>query len=174
MTALGYNAMYFADDKGTLTAAGENSVATGLSVLLDAVTANNYEKGWRPRPDQPMGHTTRNMGELIALLHSEVSEAFEAYRNNEPVLWFEHNVKVNGETQISGPGSGFADQSYLTDTDTGEAVLGKPQGIASELADVLIRLVDMAQEHDIPLISATISKHEFNQTRAFRHGGKAC
>lgn len=170
MTGLGYNAMYFADDKGTLTAAGENVIATGLSVLLDAVTANNYEKGWRPRPEEmPMGKVERNMGELIALLHSEVSEAFEAHRNNEPKLWFEYEIPgPNGETLKNKPTDGFSDQPSFG------GVLGKPQGIASELADVLIRLVDMAQEHDIPLISATISKHEFNQTRPWKHGGKAC
>ncbi|MUL47575.1 hypothetical protein FZI85_25000 [Mycobacterium sp. CBMA293] len=161
-----YNKMYFDDNKGTLTAAGENAVATGLAVLIDAVTANNYEKGWRPRPeDMPMGNVTRNVGELIALLHSEVTEAFEAHRNNEPALWYEYDSPL-GKTDPTGE---FAQQPMIA----GE-ILGKPQGMASELADVIIRVLDMAQEFDIPLIDAVITKHSYNQTRPYRHGNKAC
>ena len=158
MTALGYNAMYFSDDKGTLTAAGENAIATGLAVLLDAVAMNNFEKGWRTPTSEP-----RNMGELIALIHSETSEAFEAYRNNEPVLWYE----------VPGSADKVNFQQKACDG-SDEIVLGKPEGIGSELADIIIRVVDMAQEHDIPVIDAVINKHAYNQTRPWKHGGKAC
>lgn len=164
-----YSATYFENDKGTLTAAGENAIATGLAVLLDAVVANNYEKGWRVNPETlsvgaPLP-APRNVGELIALLHSEVTEAFEAHRNNEPALWYEYDSPV-GKTD---PTSEFAQQAVVA----GE-ILGKPQGIASELADVIIRILDMAQELDIPLITAVIDKHRYNQTRPYRHGNKAC
>ena len=168
-----YANMYFEDNKGTLTAAGEHAVATGLAVLLDAVTANNYEKGWRIDPEKldrgaPLP-APRNVGELIALLHSEVTEAFEAHRNNEPKLWFEYEVPgPNGETLKNKPTDGFSDQPSFG------GALGKPQGIASELADVIIRILDMAQELDIPLITAVIDKHRYNQTRPYRHGNKAC
>ena len=148
----------FADGKGTLNAAGQETVRDGLLVLMESVRANNFEKGWRS-DDSPV----RPVGELVALLHSEVSEAFEAHRNNEPALWYEHKGK---DWKWEGP-------QTLTDNETGEVTLGKPQGIASELADVLIRLVDMAQEHDIPLIDAVIQKHAYNQTRPWKHGGKA-
>lgn len=160
---------YFADNKGTLTAAGENAVASGLAVLIDAVTANNYEKGWRIDPEKldrgaPLP-APRNVGELIALLHSEVTEAFEAHRNNEPVLWYQYDSPL-GKTTPTGE---FAQQAVVA----GET-LGKPQGIASELADVIIRILDMAHELDIPLITAVIDKHRYNQTRPYRHGNKAC
>lgn len=49
---------------------------------------------------------------------------------------------------------------------------GKPMGIASELADVLIRIFDMAGEHNIPLAEALRMKLAYNKTRAYRHGGK--
>lgn len=168
-----YANMYFEDNKGTLTAAGEHAVATGLAVLLDAVTANNYEKGWRVSPETlavgaPLP-APRNVGELIALLHSEVTEAFEAHRNNEPKLWFEYEVPgPNGETLKNKPTDGFSDQPSFG------GALGKPQGIASELADVIIRVLDMAQELNVPVIDAVITKHAYNQTGPYRHGNKAC
>ena len=170
----------FSDDKGTLTADGQNSIANGLAVLKTVVALNNYEKGWRTPPlvaDQSDGFEKpkRNVGELIALLHSEVSEAFESYRNHEPELWYEHTyfVTENGERTAhkSSALMPLSEQPTLTNRD-GETVLGKPQGIASELADVLIRLVDMADEHEIPLIQAVLDKHAYNQTRPYRHGGK--
>lgn len=165
VTEVDVSAIYLGAD-GELTDYGKSIVSLGITVLTAAVAENNYAKGWRPRPeDMPMGKVTRNMGELIALLHSEVSEAFEAHRNNEPVLWFQYDSPL-GKTDPTGE---FAQQPVIAGD-----ILGKPQGIASELADVLIRLVDMAQEHNIPLVEAVIRKHAYNQTRPYRHGNKVC
>lgn len=51
---------------------------------------------------------------------------------------------------------------------------GKPEGFPSELADVLIRVGDLAQRLGIDLERAVREKHEYNATRAHRHGGKVC
>ena len=69
----------------------------------------------------------RTFGELIALVHSELSEALEAYRETK---W------------------------HLSDADvqilTAEALRQgkKPVGVASELADVVIRVADMAEWYE--------------------------
>lgn len=145
----------------------EAAITFGFKILSEAIAANNYEKGWRS-PDTPL-EETRPMGDLIALLHSEVTEAFEAYRNGEPGLWYEYEfngIKTTPEDDVA---------SYAVYTVPGhsDAILGKPQGIASELADVLIRVLDMAEEKGIPLLQAIFDKHAYNQTRPYRHGGKA-
>lgn len=152
----------FSDGKGKLTTEGEATVGLGLSVLTNVIRSNNFEKGWRASDSEP-----RNVGELIALLHSEVSEAFEAYRNDEPPLWYEY-AAGRRSNQPSLP----EHDVYLGDTNPDGIVLGKPQGIASELADVIIRVLDMADEHEIPLVQAILDKHAYNQTRPYRHGGK--
>ena len=46
-----------------------------LKELIDLVLSQASEKGFGTKPDEI------NVGEKIALIHSEISEAFEAYRH---------------------------------------------------------------------------------------------
>ena len=48
----------------------------------------------------------------------------------------------------------------------------KPEGIAIELADLLIRVFDMSRELKIPILSALDWKMDYNKTREYRHGNK--
>jgi NTP pyrophosphatase (non-canonical NTP hydrolase) len=80
--------------------------------------------------------------ERMALVHSEVSEAVEEWRN----------------------GNDFTEVYY------GEGE--KPEGIPIELADVLIRVFDTAGRYGIDLDSAVRLKMQFNEQRSMRHGGK--
>jgi NTP pyrophosphatase (non-canonical NTP hydrolase) len=49
---------------------------------------------------------------------------------------------------------------------------GKPEGFGSELADVVIRTLNLAAALGIDLEAEVKAKSEFNETRPFRHGGK--
>jgi NTP pyrophosphatase (non-canonical NTP hydrolase) len=48
----------------------------------------------------------------------------------------------------------------------------KPEGIAVELADVLIRIFDVCAKYDIPLEEALCAKMKYNKQRPYRHGNK--
>ena len=56
--------------------------------------------------------------------------------------------------------------------DTNRIIDGKPEGVPSELADIVIRVADMCGLYGIDLESAIIEKMQYNKTRPYRHGGK--
>lgn len=80
------------------------------------------------------------------LLVTEVAEASEAFRDH-----------------------GLADFSKESDG----TVLTKPEGVGSEYADILIRLLDQCDRDGIDLAYETKRKLAFNRTRGYRHGGKS-
>lgn len=59
--------------------------------------------------------------------------------------------------------SGYGFKSWVGPT-------GKPEGVPSELADVVIRVADLCGVHGIDLEAAIEAKLAYNQTRPFRHG----
>lgn len=121
-----------------------------LALVAKAIHDNNVDKGWRGI-DAP----ARSFGDDIALLHSEVSEALEAYRD----FGIAQVYRDSGGEFAEGP----------VDPD---GKLNKPEGVAAELADVLIRLLDTAHEYQLDLGTALEQKLAYNATRTFRHGGK--
>jgi hypothetical protein len=162
-------AIVFSDGKGTLTDDGESMIIDGLVILSDAVRLNNFEKGWRTEDSEP-----RNVGELVSLIHSEATEVLEAWRDHEPGLWFEYPTAGRGfvSSEINFKPAIPATEIMVGDNDPEEMILGKPQGMAAELADIIIRVLDTADELNLPVVDAVLYKHRYNQTRPFRHGGK--
>lgn len=56
-------------------------------------------------------------------------------------------------------------ETYLSEND-------KLEGVPSELADVVIRIMDMCERYGIDLQDIIERKHEFNKNRPYKHGGK--
>lgn len=115
--------------------------------MQEEVVRNTKEKGWYD--------TDRSFGDDIALLHSEVSEALEAYRDHGTESMQEHyDVRCIDDKRdcVCTP---------------------KPLGVGSEFADVLIRLLDSCARYGIDLAAEYEAKTAFNRTRPYRHGGRA-
>lgn len=91
--------------------------------------------------------------EKLALVHSELGEATEELRKLTP--------NPTGEDGIPGP-----EYVYYRDD-------GKPEGFGMELADAVIRIMDIAAHCGIPLIDNILEKHEYNKTRPYMHGKSA-
>jgi NTP pyrophosphatase (non-canonical NTP hydrolase) len=113
----------------------------------------------------------RRFAEDIALLHSEVSEALEAYR-----AWgVEDKTEAIREKDIRSVIAANPGMTYEADAESIDATMGlpKPEGVGSELADVLVRLLDTCKRHDIDLLWEFNRKLTYNATRGWKHGGKA-
>jgi|SRR3972149_1838569 len=78
--------------------------------------------------------------ERLCLIHSEISEALEAYRDGEILMYFDSS--------------------------------GKPEGLVAELADALIRIVDLAACLNVDLDEVVEKKMKYNESRPFKHGRK--
>lgn len=114
--------------------------------MMQEVYENTVDKGWYDKE--------RSFGDMIALLHSEVSEALEAYRDHEL-----DSLEKHFDVRCIEP-----DRCECTP---------KPIGVGSELADVLIRLLDTCHRYGIDLANEFEKKMAYNWTRPYRHGGKA-
>ena len=117
-----------------------------LTELSKTIHENAVAHGWWERGvDFPT---------IVALCHAELSEALEEYRNGNPNFYFISN--------------GFKSE------DIDEIGEEKPEGIAVEMIDCVIRILDWCGQNGIDVDRLVEIKNEYNKTRSYRHGGKVC
>lgn len=144
-----------------------------LAEMASEIKHVNTKLGWYDKPV--------SFPEAMAMLHSEVSEALEAWRDKGVESW--EKVTLNA---VDAPGvgsyanregeSGFTYQGEKITLEELHKVPGiaiKPEGVGSEFADVLIRLLDDCSRWGVDLEAEYERKIRYNRTRAYRHGGKA-
>lgn len=106
----------------------EQAFVTSFTDMARQVHHNAKNKGFWDKD--------RNVGEMLALIHSEISEALEAFRSGNPP-----DEKVPGFSSFE-----------------------------VELADAVIRIMDLAFARDFSLAAAIVAKAEYNKTRTRMHG----
>lgn len=109
----------------------ENRIEMKLNTLAMEIHKNAVAHGWWDEQ--------RSIGDIVALIHTEVSEAFEEFRNGKDYVYYEN---------------------------------GKPEGVAIELIDAVIRIFDFLAYQGIDIYKLMVEKHEYNKTRPYKHGGK--
>ncbi len=125
------------------------------------------------------GFVGQTLPEFVSLVHSELSEALEEHRDHrKPAdVWYSrHSEKVAaaireelGLPEGSPLPKGCNPRVPCEKDDAG----AKPEGIPSELADVVIRVAHYAGANGIDLSAAIEEKAAYNATRPFKHGNRA-
>ena len=127
-----------------------------LNKFSREVHQNAVEHGWWDEP--------RSFPEIVALCHRELSEALEEYRKGMPMVY----GKTAGDCTCCQ--SDMCDCEDLRDTKKCDQY--KPEGIAVEMADTIIRILDWCGKENIDIEAVLERKHSYNKTRSYRHGGK--
>lgn len=100
-----------------------------------------------------------NIPTKLMLIVSEISEAMEAHRKDKfcmDVVWQEmEHYKSSSENNWM-----CAFEANIKDT------------FQDELADAIIRILDLAEHYGIDLQAHIKAKHRYNTTREFMHGKK--
>ena len=130
-----------------------------INQLAKEVHENAVSRGWWETPP--------SIPEAICLIHSELSEALEEYREGNPLIYgtcalAPEDCKFSGVCdRVGQPG------------ETGE-IEGpcKPEGIAVELADVILRALDLMAHLGVDVDAVVMAKHRYNLGREYKHGGK--
>lgn len=96
-------------------------------------------------------------GTAIALVHTELSEALEEMRAG-------NRIRPGSPT----PMKYYSGGGYVADKPTKCST--KPEGVAVELADAVIRIADLCGHLGIDLESAIAEKMAYNEGREYKHG----
>lgn len=131
-----------------------------INELAKEVHENAVAYGWWEKPP--------TLPEALCLIHAELSEALEEYREGNPLIYgtcalAAEDCKFSGVCdRVGRPGEG-------------EGIDGpcKPEGIAVELADVILRTLDLMAALGVDVDAVVMAKHKYNLGREYRHGGKA-
>lgn len=130
-----------------------------INELAKEVHENAVEHGWWDKP--------LTFLEALCLIHSELSEALEEYWNGAPLVY--------GTCALAAEDCKF---SSICDNvghpDAGGEKEGacKPEGIAVELADVILRTLDLMAALGVDVDAVVMAKHKYNLGREYRNGGK--
>lgn len=120
-----------------------------ISEIVDRAHQNAVKHGFWENPPE--------FGTAVALIHSELSEALEEMRAGN---------KIRPGAPV--PMLYYSGGGYVASAPTKCCV--KPEGVAIELADAVIRIADLCGHMGIDLESAIALKMEYNEGRPFKHG----
>lgn len=144
----------------------------GLEKFINDVFKNAKEHGWHEEK--------REVGTVIALMHSELSEALEFARNEQKLA----KKGINALHHYTGvlPIGLLNFPKRIISTEEGVPIASniptkhanKPDGYLVELADTVIRIFDEVGSRGLgkEFVEVLLEKHEYNKTRPFKHGNK--
>lgn len=112
--------------------------------------------------------TPPTLPEALCSIHAEVSSALAEYRAGNPIVY--------GTCAISPEDcrfSGLCDNVGRPGPDSPGDDYCKPEGIAVELADALLRILDLMAALGVDVDAVVMAKHKYNLAREPASGGGA-
>ena len=98
-----------------------------------------------------------------------------AHATAEEKGWHDGPAPSFGDTVANINGE-FAEawEAYRDGYDVTQVVIvdGKPEGVPTEFADGIIRILDWAGTHGVSMEEVILQKMAYNKTRSYRHGNK--
>ena len=167
-------------------------MANSLDDWQQAVHGLAREKGWWGAKSGLEIEAARKLA-VIALLHCNLSYELENIRKGssvkpnritrkeaEEIVQFMHgdrvlilsNLALIHSEVTEAVESILPDSEWCADFEQQSGKGGKPEGLVSEMADIVIRCLDLAGGFSLRLGAAIRDKHKFNKSRSHKHGGK--
>jgi hypothetical protein len=106
----------------------------------------------------------RSIGELIALMHSELTEALEEFLSGhrpEDVYYTAHELDAEGRPARS--------RVVESRAEVPAGVLTRPEGVAVQLGDCVIRILDFCARWGVDFESLLEEKVAFNERYPYRN-----
>jgi NTP pyrophosphatase (non-canonical NTP hydrolase) len=126
-----------------------------INETMKAIHENAIKKGFF--------ENEKNIGEMLCLIHSEVSEALEADRKN-------HYAKKS--FNLDSIGLDYPDNSDNHRYFQQEFDVAIKNSFEDELADVIIRVLDLCAYKNIDIEYHISMKMRYNSLREHKHGKK--
>lgn len=127
---------------------------------------------WEMRRWSGMAEEIRLTGEIPAEMFGQLNFDVSAFISD--FLGHKHNIvlTLSKLALVVTEVTEAVDAAWEDDLKLRFDVDGKPEGVASELADIVIRVINLAHLLGIDMRSAIVQKMAYNWRRSRKHGGK--
>lgn len=142
------------ENKGETTMENKMSISEIQAAVHECARKHGWWDVWDKEGKPARGRDPLSLLMLVVTELAEAAEEFRAPNSDVRALYYVEN----GEKHLCIAADFPADK--------------KPEGFGVELADAMIRIMDMAGANGIPLEDFILLKMRYNETRAYRHGGK--